>query len=69
MVSQLSDPTLVPLDSSNPHALDATERFSRAVAQALALQQRANQQECHSAAPASETARYQWEANCLYKRH
>jgi hypothetical protein len=73
VVTELPDASLVPLSGapSGQSPEDATARFSLAVAQALASDQRANEQACRSSRPAPGTdpvTRYQWRARCLYQR-
>jgi hypothetical protein len=75
LVTELHEPALVPLPGSdvpNEQSLDgATQRFSLALAQAIQSEQRTMEQACRSglAAGASRSARYDWQAKCLYQRH
>jgi hypothetical protein len=72
VVTELPDASLVPLSGApTERQEDATARFSLAVAQALASDQRANEEACRSSHPAPGTdplTRYQWQARCLYQR-
>jgi hypothetical protein len=75
IVTELPDPNLIPLGAakhSDEQSLDAAAlRFSLAIAQALQSEQRSMEQACHTGVPAaaSRAARFDWQANCLYRRH
>ena len=73
IVTELSDPNLVPLAGSEPSSErspdDAARRFSLAVAQAIQSEQRSIEQACRSRTTPDGAARFDWRANCLYRRH
>ena len=73
LVTVLRDPVLVPLSgnagSSEQSLDDATQRFSRAVAQSIQSEQRTMEQACRSRATRNAAARFDWQAHCLYQRH
>jgi len=73
VVTELPDPNLVPLAGSERTSTqspdDAARRFSLAVAQAIQSEQRSIEQACRSRTTQNGAARFDWQANCLYRRH
>lgn len=74
-VTELSDPSLVPLsgtDRPNDGSLDEDlRRFSLAMTHAIEAEQRSIEQACRSrpADGAATAPRFDWQATCLYERH
>jgi hypothetical protein len=75
IVTELREPSLVPVSEdasqSSDQAIDqATARFSVAIAEALASDQRALEQACRSRAmpQAGGSANFDWRARCSYQR-
>lgn len=62
---------LVTIGPENVGKPDAADSFSRAISQAVRLQQQSIEAKCNSARPGTGaiTVRWAWEASCRYKRY